>query len=109
MLLQAMTNGEILNMLGSRLREFRLKANVSQRDVAEKTGIGVSSINKIENGEPVSMNILISYLRALKLLDGLQNLVPQEVAGPSDLLRDGGLKRQKAGRKKTVLPKNYFE
>ncbi len=55
-----------LHEIGSRIREQRKALRVTQRDLAAISGIGINTINKIEQG---TANPTLSIL--LKLLDTL--------------------------------------
>ena len=70
--------------LGERVRFFRLQANLSQEDLAEKAGIGVRHISYIENGNTnpsvdvlaniaASLNVTLDQLLIDSLSDDLQN------------------------------------
>ena len=37
---------ELVRLLGSRFREYRLRCNLTQREVAEKSGIGMTTSHK---------------------------------------------------------------
>lgn len=41
---------ELKKLLGKRIREIRVARNLTQEDLSELTGIGASSISKIESG-----------------------------------------------------------
>lgn len=87
----------ILAELGQRLQHTRLERNLSQAKLAEEAGIGRVTLQRIEDGKPASMVNLIRVLRALDLLEGLDQLVPPPTASPLDELRRQGQQRQRAG------------
>jgi len=41
---------ELKKLLGKRIREIRVEKKLTQEDLSELTGIGVSSLSKIESG-----------------------------------------------------------
>ena len=43
-------------MIKNRLKEFRTKRNMSQEELAEKTGMSRTTISKIENNEEANVN-----------------------------------------------------
>ncbi len=95
----SMSNSAILAELGKRLKEYRLRKNYTQEELATKSGIGLSSIKKIENGQSVSVSILISVMRTLKLLDNFETLIPEPPISPVELLKLKGKTKQRATKK----------
>lgn len=84
-----------------RIKQTRLNANISQSELAERSGLSTRSIRNLEQGsQNVSLNNLIEVLRVLGLVDNLQLLVPEiPVVSPIALM-----KLEKA-RKKRVRKK----
>ena len=78
---------ELIRKWGEKLKALRLEADISQTDLAEKTGMSRSSIAEIEKGRNFSISSLISIARALNILDKLNyffkeeeyNLSPMEI------------------------------
>lgn len=108
MLFKALTNKEILIALGEDFKSERLRQNLTQEFIAEKVGISLSSVKKIERGESVSFNILLSYMRSLNLLEGLKEIVPDTVISPYDIERYNNSKRKKARKKNPAKKNNNF-
>lgn len=74
----------ILEKIGNRLRQVRLKQNITQQSLAEAAGVSLSSVKKIEKGEIGSFDSLLRLLRTLGLLDALQPLVVEEQLSPNE-------------------------
>lgn len=74
----------IFEKIGNRLRQARLKQNITQQSLAEAAGISLSSLKKIEKGEIGSFDSLIRVIRTLGLLDMLQPLVEEEQLSPNE-------------------------
>ena len=74
----------ILNKIGTRLKAVRLKQNITQQRLAEESGVSLSTVKKIENGEMRSFDSLVRVLRTLGKLDVLQPLVEEEQLSPSE-------------------------
>lgn len=70
-----LADAAICKKIGSRLRNARLKQNITQQSLADASEVSVSSIKKIEKGEMGSVDSLLRVLRTLGLLDVLQPLV----------------------------------
>lgn len=77
----------ILNKLGMRLKASRISSGLKQQELAAESGVGVSTIAKIENGQSVSLSLLISVMRTLGLLENLDLLVPEQKPSPMELLK----------------------
>ena len=41
---------ELVRLLGSRFKEYRLRANMTQKEVAEMSGLSMMTIHRFENG-----------------------------------------------------------
>ena len=41
---------ELVRMLGARFKDYRLRANMTQKEVAEMAGLSVLTIHRFENG-----------------------------------------------------------
>jgi transcriptional regulator with XRE-family HTH domain len=99
------TNAAVLEELGSRLRRTRLDRNLNQAKLAEEAGIGRATLQRIEDGKSASLTNLISVLRALDLLDGLDRLVPEPSPSPIEELKRSGRRRQRAGTPRRGAPR----
>lgn len=77
----------ILNKLGKRLKAYRISRGLKQQELASESGVGVSTIAKIECGQSVSFSLLISVIRTLGLLENLELLVPEQKPSPMELLK----------------------
>lgn len=42
---------ELVRLLGVRFKEYRMRCNLTQKEVAELTGLGLTTIHKFENGQ----------------------------------------------------------
>lgn len=85
----------ILKEMGKRIREIRIQKGLRQEDLAHKCGISLSSVTKIEKGQPVSTNLVLPVLRSLHLLEGLDLLIPQVGISPVQLRKMNGKKPQR--------------
>lgn len=93
----------ILSKIGSRLKQTRLKQNITQQSLSESSGVSLSSIKKIEKGEIGSFDSLLRLLRTLGLLDVLLPLVEEEQMSPNDyyeLMHSVNTKTRKRATKK---------
>jgi transcriptional regulator with XRE-family HTH domain len=91
-----LTDDAVLGELGARLERTRLERNLSQRELAAEAGVERKAVQRIEAGEPVKLTSFIRVLRALGLLDALEELVPEPLASPIELLKLHGKRRRRA-------------
>lgn len=89
------SNFLILKELGSRIKDMRIKAGITRDDMCELSGLSISSIKRIENGENVKIETILNVMRVLSVLGNLEIIIPEQVMTPSMQL-DEGKKRQRA-------------
>ena len=77
----------ILSKLGTRLKAYRISRGMKQQELASESGVGISTIAKIESGQSVSFSLLISVMRTLGLLENLDLLIPEQKPSPLELLK----------------------
>lgn len=70
-----LTNKEVLERIGARLKELRIAQNVKQKDLAERSGLSNFSISQMETGHNTSLQSLIQVLRALGQMEMLEPLL----------------------------------
>jgi transcriptional regulator with XRE-family HTH domain len=97
--LHATSNLALLRTLGQRVAQHRLQQGLSQAEVAERSGTSLRTITRLEAGQSVQLDTLLSVLRVLRLMDGLDELVPQPRVSPLALAREQKPARQRAPRK----------
>ena len=73
------TPGEMLQTLGTSLKEVRLRMNISQQMAAERSGISLKAVRNIEGGQNASTESLVKYCRTLRKTDWLMTLAPPEL------------------------------
>lgn len=81
-MIQLLTNSQIEQELGNRVKARRLDLNLSQQKVATLSGVSRRTITAIENGEGTTLATLISLLRALRALDTLNDFLPDPGISP---------------------------
>jgi transcriptional regulator with XRE-family HTH domain len=91
-----MSDPAIIQELGVQLKRIRLRKNMSQQQLAVKSGLYRSTISEIENGRTASLLSFIQVLRALEKLDLFDFLVESPVVSPLTLAREAGLLRKRA-------------
>lgn len=87
---------ELVSMLGGRFRDYRMRSNMTQKDVAEQSGVTINTIHRFENGMVPNMSIstFLLLLKAIRCIDGLDDLLP-ELPESLYLMKDNGKKAQR--------------
>ncbi|MCF6306545.1 MAG: helix-turn-helix domain-containing protein [Flavobacteriaceae bacterium] len=96
----SMTNNRIELEIGLKIKHNRLKRNLTQLALANKTGISRVSISKIERGKGTTLASLIEILRMLHLLENLEFLFPEDEISPIELIKLKKGKRIRASSNK---------
>ena len=93
-----------LQELGQRIARYRLNRNMTQGALATESGVSTPTVQRLENGQSTQASNLIRILRALKLLENLDALVPEPTISPLQQARMQGKTRQRASspRKRTT-------
>lgn len=80
------TDQAIIKELGNRIRHKRIQKRFTQSDLAQRAGINVYTLQKMEQGQSFNVSTLIQVLRALNELDQLEHFLPPVEISPMDLL-----------------------
>ena len=75
---------DIIQELCKKLKSVRLSCCLSQHEFAEKCGLSVITIKRIESGKAndVTMGTLLKIMRVSGTLDGVVDLIPDLPASP---------------------------
>lgn len=86
-----MTSRDILLILGSRIREYRIRLKMTQRELADKSGLSVPTIHRFENGssQNITLSVFILLVKALGMIDRLDNLLPELPPSPYEFNENG--------------------
>ena len=71
----------------------------SQKEIADRAGIGINSVARLEDGKGATLANFIRVLNALEALDSLEAFLPVPAISPIQLAKLQGKLRQKASRK----------
>jgi transcriptional regulator with XRE-family HTH domain len=87
---------ELVQLLGTRFKDYRMRSNMTQKDVAEQSGVTINTIHKFENGLVPNMSIstFLLLMKAIGCIDGLDGLLPELPESPY-LMKNGGKKVQR--------------
>ena len=95
---------ELVKMLGARFKDYRLRAQLTQKDVAELTGLTVPTVQRFENGLSgnISLSTFLLLMKAIGCINGLDELMPEQPESPY-LYNDNNKKTQRVRHKKSEL------
>lgn len=82
-----MPDGEILRRLGQKVRELRLRQDLTQAQLAEQAQISLTTLKKIENGNISYFDSLMRVLRILGKLEVFTPLMNEEKMSPNEYLK----------------------
>lgn len=95
-----MSDVAIIAEIGTRIKDNRLRKNLTQKELASRAGVNALTIAKIEQGKPMSFVSLIAIMRALRLINNLELLVPEAQISPIEMLKLKGETRKRASKPK---------
>lgn len=74
-----LANQDIIRLLARRIKEYRLAARISQKEMAEKSGVGLATISHFEQGvmQNMTLNNFISLLRVVGMEERVMELLPE--------------------------------
>lgn len=92
---------ELVRLLGSRFKDYRLRANMTQKEVAEMSGLSIMTVHRFENGaiKNISLGTFLLLLKAVGSINDLNELMPEQPESPY-LYDDNQKKAQRVRHKK---------
>ncbi|MBR2771451.1 MAG: helix-turn-helix domain-containing protein [Bacteroidales bacterium] len=87
---------ELVQLLGTRFKDYRMRSRMTQRDVAELSGLTVNTIHKFENGRVpnLSLSTFLLLMKAIGCINGIDGLMPELPESPY-LIKESGKKAQR--------------
>jgi transcriptional regulator with XRE-family HTH domain len=95
---------ELVKMLGNRFKDYRLRAQMTQKDVAEQTGLTIPTIQRFENGQSsnITLGTFLLLIKAIGCINGLDELMPDQPESPYQY-NDTNKKVQRVRHKRNEL------
>lgn len=92
---------ELVRLLGERFKDYRLRANMTQKEVAEMAGLSVLTIHRFENGTArnISLGTFLLLLKAVGCINDLDELMPEQPESPY-LYKNNNQKAQRVRHRK---------
>ena len=87
----------IAEQLGERLKQARLNADLTQAEVAARTGLNRRTILNAEKGN-VQLKNLVAILVSLGMIEQINMFIPMQEISPVQLAKLKGKKRQRASK-----------
>lgn len=92
-----------IEALSQRLRAARMRRSMTQEVMAERVGVSVPTIAKLENGDPsTSLATVLRVLTVLGLAGDIDLIAAQDILGRE--LQDNALRRTNAARRTRATP-----
>jgi len=92
----------ILKEFGSRIKQYRISRNITQHQLAQKCGVSVSTLMRIENGDDTKWTTIIKILSEFSLLENLDLLIPELQPDYKAMFEEKAIrKRARPARQKT--------
>lgn len=95
---------ELVKMLGSRFKDYRLMAQLTQKEVARLSGLTIPTVQRFENGLSgnISLNTFLLLMKAVGCINGIDELMPEQPESPY-LYNDKNKKVKRIRHKKSTL------
>lgn len=73
------TNNDILMLLSKRLKDYRLAARMSQKDLSEQSGVSQTTISHFEQGvnRNMTLNNFIALMRVFGMEHRMEDVMPE--------------------------------
>lgn len=103
---RSVSPAEVVRTLGKRFREYRMTLNFTRKQVAEQTGLSMTTLYKLETGNITDMSVgtLLKLLRVVGLYENWNKILPEVPESPY-LYKDNFTKKQRIRHPKSPSPK----
>lgn len=95
------TDQTIATEIGRRITQIRLSQNLTHAVLADRCGVSISAINRIEHGKITQFSTFLRICRGLNLLTGFDALLPVPEISPILQLKLQGKQRKRASTSTT--------
>ena len=95
MIFSEMSDNNILSELGNRVRQLRLRHNLTQQQLAKRTLLSLNTIKALESGR-AKLATLVVVLRELGRIEALEQFLPDPGISPMQLAKRRGRQRKRA-------------
>lgn len=98
---KSLATPDIIRNLGQRFRDYRMRMQMTRKEIAEAAAIGMTTLYKFESGNmtDISFSTLIRLLRAIGMVENWDMLLPELPESPY-LYDDNNKKKQRVRKSK---------
>lgn len=99
---KAASPAEVIRILGQRFREYRMVMNFTRKQVAEQTGLSMTTLYKLETGHltDMSMGTMLKLLRVVGQYENWNKILPEMPESPY-LYKENFTKKQRIRHSKS--------
>lgn len=76
------TTEELEEKLGQQIRNLRILRNLAQSELAERAGVALNAVKRLESGQTSTTKSLVKVLKVLNRTEWLDTLAPQVTVNP---------------------------
>lgn len=99
-------NRTIRKEIANRIKSSRINFPMTREELAEKSGVSLRTIARIEAGETTQFDNIISILRAMNCLDRIDLIFPDDEIRPSTILQNKKTRKRATSVKYRATGKN---
>lgn len=92
---------DVMKELAARFKQHRVSSRITQRELAEKTGVSLRTISRFEKGGEIGMLTFIKLLKGVGLENNLENVIPDYTKRPSYFANGGKLPKRARKKRQT--------
>jgi len=96
----SLTDESVLKELSGRIKQIRIDRGITQTELAGQANVSLSTVVRLEAGSSVQMDSFIRIMRALRLLEKFNVLIPEQELHPVELLRSRMKKKKRVSSKR---------
>ena len=98
---KSLATPDVVHNLGMRFRDYRMRMQMTRKEISEAAAIGMTTLYKFESGNmtDISFDTLLRLLRAIGLYENWNALLPELPESPY-LYDDKDRKRQRVRKSK---------
>ena len=78
-------NKYVLKIIGKKIKDYRIRKALSQKELADMSGVSFSTITRLEKGESTSLDNFLKVLQGLDLLKNIDILIPDKPESAMDI------------------------
>lgn len=82
-----LSDTQIFEVVGKKIRLWRLQQNMSQSELSMQAMISLSTLNKLERGEPISFDKFLKVVRVLRKLEIFDPFIAEEEISPAQYFK----------------------